>query len=101
MSKLPRYDEWTCPLPLRDHTGILLGHGGGGSLTADLVEHPFAPALRNDTHDVMDDSAVLDLPAGATRLAFSRRPLSATRPRSTAWSQRSSRRRPTCMSFAT
>jgi len=71
MSKLPRFDEWTCPLPLRDCTGILLGHGGGGSLTADLVEHLFAPAFRNDTLDVMGDSAVLDLPAGATRLAFS------------------------------
>jgi hydrogenase expression/formation protein HypE len=48
-----------------------MGHGGGGSLTADLVEHLFAPAFRNDTLDAMGDSAVLDLPAGATRLAFS------------------------------
>ncbi len=71
MSKLPRFDEWICPLPLRHHTGIVMGHGGGGSLTADLVEHLFAPAFRNDTLDVMGDSAVLDLPAGATRLAFS------------------------------
>ncbi len=71
MSKLPRFDEWTCPLPLRHHTGIVMGHGGGGSLTADLIEHLFAPAFRNDTLDAMGDSAVLDLPAGATRLAFS------------------------------
>jgi len=48
-----------------------MGHGGGGSLTADLVEHLFAPAFRNDTLDAMGDSAVLELPAGATRLAFS------------------------------
>jgi hydrogenase expression/formation protein HypE len=48
-----------------------MGHGGGGSLTADLVEHLFAPAFRNDALDAMGDSAVLDLPAGATRLAFS------------------------------
>ncbi len=71
MSKLPQFDQWTCPLPLRHHTGIVMGHGGGGSLTADLVEHLFAPAFRNDTLDVMGDSAVLDLPAGASRLAFS------------------------------
>jgi hydrogenase expression/formation protein HypE len=71
MSKLPRFDEWTCPLPLRHHPSIVMAHGGGGSLTADLVEHLFAPAFRNETLDMMGDSAVVDLPAGATRLAFS------------------------------
>lgn len=71
MSDPPRFHQWTCPLPLRHFTSIVMGHGGGGSLTADLVEHLFAPAFRNDALDAMGDSAVLDLPAGATRLAFS------------------------------
>jgi hydrogenase expression/formation protein HypE len=71
MSHWPRFDEWKCPAPLRQMTSIVMGHGGGGSLTADLVEHLFAPAFRNDALDAMGDSAVLELPAGATRLAFS------------------------------
>jgi len=71
MYQPPRFDDWTCPLALRHLTNIVMGHGGGGSLTADLVEHLFAPAFRNDALDTMGDSAVLDLPAGATRLAFS------------------------------
>jgi hydrogenase expression/formation protein HypE len=70
MSESLPIDGWTCPLPLRNYPGIVLGHGGGGRLTADLVEHLFAPAFRNDVLDVLGDSAVLDLPAGGGRLAF-------------------------------
>ncbi len=71
MSQPAQFDKWICPLPLRHLSSIVMGHGGGGSLTADLVEHLFAPAFRNDALDTMGDSAVLELPAGATRLAFS------------------------------
>lgn len=51
-----------------------MGHGGGGSLTAELVEHLFVPAFANATLAALGDSAQLDvrelLPRGA-RLAFS------------------------------
>ncbi len=40
---------------------ILLAHGSGGKLSADLIESVFAPAFRNTHLDRMDDSAVLDL----------------------------------------
>jgi len=65
---------WSCPLPLRDHTRIVLGHGGGGKLTQELVEHLFLPAFRTDLPSPLGelgDSAVFELPGGAPRLAFS------------------------------
>jgi hydrogenase expression/formation protein HypE len=62
-------DNWSCPLPLRDHPNIILGHGGGGKLSAELVQHLFVPAFQNDVLAHLGDSAVLDLAGG--RLAFS------------------------------
>jgi len=62
--------ELVCPVPLPPGGRVLLGHGGGGRLTRDLVEQVFLPAFRNDALAVLHDAAVLDaLPAGA-RLAF-------------------------------
>jgi hydrogenase expression/formation protein HypE len=63
------FDGWTCPLPLRDHPNIILGHGGGGKLSAELIEHLFLPAFTNDTLDTLGDSAVLEF--NDQRLAFS------------------------------
>jgi hydrogenase expression/formation protein HypE len=61
--------SWTCPLPLRDYPNIVLGHGGGGTLSAELIENLFLPAFRNSVLGNLGDSAVLRLPPG--RLAFS------------------------------
>jgi hydrogenase expression/formation protein HypE len=58
----------SCPLPIFDHKQIVLGHGSGGKLTADLIEKIFLPAFRNPTLDKLDDQAVLDI--GGARLAF-------------------------------
>lgn len=63
------FDSWVCPLPLRDHPNIIMGHGGGGKLSAELVENLFLPAFKNDTLDKLGDSAILNLPS--SRLAFS------------------------------
>ncbi|MCU0646812.1 MAG: hydrogenase expression/formation protein HypE [Gemmatimonadaceae bacterium] len=63
---------WVCPLPLRDYPAIVIGHGGGGVLSAELVEHVFLPAFGNAALDALGDAAVLPL-AGAEatgRLAF-------------------------------
>jgi hydrogenase expression/formation protein HypE len=60
--------EPACPVPLPVGGRILLGHGGGGRLTRDLVEQLFLPAFRNAALDALHDAAVLDAPG--TRLAF-------------------------------
>ena len=28
-------EAWSCPLPLRDHPNVVMGHGGGGRLSGD------------------------------------------------------------------
>ena len=60
---------WSCPLPLRSYPTIVMGHGGGGKLSAELVEHLFAPAFRNAALDALGDAAVLTLEGG--QLAYS------------------------------
>lgn len=59
---------WVCPLPLRDYPTIVLGHGGGGRLSEELIEHIFLPAFGNPALDALGDAAVLTPPPG--RLAF-------------------------------
>jgi hydrogenase expression/formation protein HypE len=58
-------ESWTCPLPLRNYPTIVLGHGSGGRLMADLIQHLFAPLFANDTLAQMGDSAVLSLASSA------------------------------------
>ena len=58
----------SCPLPIFDHKQIVLGHGSGGKLTADLIDKIFMPAFRNPILDKLDDQAVLTI--GNSRLAF-------------------------------
>ena len=61
---------WSCPLPLRGQDQVVLGHGGGGKLTGELIEHLFLPAFGAAASAATPtDSAVLDLGDG-TRLAF-------------------------------
>lgn len=62
---------WTCPRPLQNYPTIVMGHGAGGGMMADLIEHLFAPAFDNAWLGQMGDSTVLDQPAAsAQRLAF-------------------------------
>ena len=58
----------SCPLPIFDHPQIVLGHGSGGKLSAELIEKVFVSRFRNPTLERMDDQAILEI-AGA-RLAF-------------------------------
>ena len=58
----------SCPLPIMHHEQIVLGHGSGGKLTAELIERVFLPAFRNPMLEKLEDQAVL--PIGSSRLAF-------------------------------
>ena len=56
----------SCPLPFFDHKQIVLGHGSGGKLTAELIEKIFLPAFPNPVLDKLDDQAVLTSAARAS-----------------------------------
>lgn len=58
----------SCPLPIWDHKKIVLGHGSGGKLSAELIEKVFVSRFANSVLDRMNDSALLEL--AGTRLAF-------------------------------
>jgi hydrogenase expression/formation protein HypE len=62
-------DGWVCPAPLRDSPTIVMGHGGGGAMSAELIEHLFLPAFGAAADAALGDSAVV--PVGSSRLAFS------------------------------
>jgi hydrogenase expression/formation protein HypE len=51
----------TCPTPKYDYDRILLGHGSGGGLSADLIRRVFLPAFENETLLAMEDQATLSL----------------------------------------
>lgn len=57
-----------CPTPILDRERIVLGHGSGGKLTAELVQKLFLPAFANRFLSPLDDQAVLEF--NGTRLAF-------------------------------
>jgi len=60
---------WVCPAPLRDSPTIVMGHGGGGAMSAELIEHLFLPAFGAAADAELGDSAVVAV--GGVRLAFS------------------------------
>jgi len=57
-----------CPVPLNGYDRILMGHGGGGRLSADLLRKVFLPAYGNKVLAQLEDQATLDWEGG--RLAF-------------------------------
>ena len=60
----PDFSNWSCPLPLADYPTIVMGHGGGGKLGNELVEHLFLPAFRNPALENLGDAAVLEAGGG-------------------------------------
>ncbi len=60
---------WTCPVPLQNYPTIVMGHGAGGKMMADLIQHLFAPAFGNAWLDQMGDSTILEVTPG--QIAFS------------------------------
>jgi hydrogenase expression/formation protein HypE len=57
-----------CPTPLPVKDTVVLGHGSGGKLSAELVRSIFLPAFQNPTLAKLNDQAVLNV--NGTRLAF-------------------------------
>lgn len=61
-------DGFACPAPVTRHERIVLGHGSGGRLSADLLQKVFLPAFANDVLSRLEDQATLAL-ADVSRLA--------------------------------
>lgn len=57
-----------CPTPVIERERIVLGHGSGGQLSANLLRDVFLPLFSNPVLDRLDDQAVLEI--GGMRLAF-------------------------------
>jgi len=60
--------ELICPAPLSTNDTILLGHGSGGKLSAELLRDVFLPSLSNPVLARLDDQAVVNI--NGQRLAF-------------------------------
>ncbi len=78
MADTLHFEDWSCPLPLRNYPRIVLGHGGGGKLSEELIENLFLPAFRNPVLENLGDASVVELPPGRVALttdSFVVRPL--------------------------
>src|SRR5271166_6461662 len=61
-------DSFVCPAPLHQRDRIVLGHGSGGRLSAELLQEVFLPLFSNPVLDRLDDQAIFDI--GGVRVAF-------------------------------
>jgi hydrogenase expression/formation protein HypE len=53
--------EFSCPAPLAGKDTILLGHGSGGKLSAELIRDIFLPAFENPVLARLDDQAIVNV----------------------------------------
>ncbi len=58
-----------CPLPIADYPQVLLAHGGGGTLTQQLIRKMFLPQFTNEFLQPLHDGAIVSI--DGARLAFS------------------------------
>lgn len=59
-----------CPVPIQSYDRIVLGHGSGGRLTAELLERVFLPGFASTTLAQLEDQATVDLAGTHARIAF-------------------------------
>src|SRR5271157_77312 len=60
--------QLSCPAPLPARDTVVLGHGSGGRLSAELMRSVFLPAFDNPVLARLDDQAIVSV--NGTRLAF-------------------------------
>jgi hydrogenase expression/formation protein HypE len=58
-----------CPIPISEYPQILLAHGGGGTLSQQIIKKMIAPQFQNELLSPLHDGAIFTL--GGTRFAFS------------------------------
>lgn len=57
-----------CPAPLSNYDKVLLGHGSGGKLTAELIKNIFLPAFQNPYLAELGDQAIVNV--NGVKIAF-------------------------------
>lgn len=68
MAGADKFSGFSCPAPLPSKDTVLLGHGSGGRLSAELIRDVFLPAFQNAVLGRLDDQAVVSV--NGCRLAF-------------------------------
>ncbi len=69
---------FACPAPVTSDDTIVMGHGGGGRMTADLLASVFLPAFANEILLDLEDQAKVPISSGTLAMttdAFVVRPL--------------------------
>ncbi len=59
---IPSFEGPVCPVPLNHVEQIVMGHGSGGRMTAELVRSVFQPVFSNPALDEANDFASLGVP---------------------------------------
>ena len=62
----PDFSNLSCPAPLAADARVLLGHGSGGKLTADLIAGLFVPGYCSDPAAALEDQAIVSLAMNQT-----------------------------------
>jgi len=62
-------EGFSCPLPISHHEAIMLGHGSGGAMTAELIQRVFLKYFHSDGLQQKNDAANLAIPDNIHRIA--------------------------------
>lgn len=61
-------EDYSCPLPITDYDKVMMAHGGGGTLSHQLIEKIFLPQFDNELLNMQHDGSVFEI--GGERFAF-------------------------------
>lgn len=59
----------SCPIPISDYPQVLMAHGGGGTLSQQIIKAMIEPQFANELLAPLHDGAIFTI--GGTKLAFS------------------------------
>jgi hydrogenase expression/formation protein HypE len=60
--EIPAFEGPVCPVPLAHNEQIVMGHGSGGRMTADLIRNVFQPVFSNPALNAGNDFAAVPVP---------------------------------------
>lgn len=61
MSEVIDFEQLTCPAPLAQYAQVLLGHGSGGKMSAELLRSVFLPAWESSVLEALEDQATVEI----------------------------------------